>query len=215
VVDDIIREIEEDLRSDRYKKLWQRYHNHVYAAAAVVVVAVGGYMYWQERQAAARAAEGARFAQAADLADNGDTAGAAQALDALAREAGAGYATLARLYEADLLARKGDVDGALQRYDALAADGGADRQFRDIAMLLGASYRVDKEDAAALTKRLQPLLADDSAWRYTARELVAVAALRAGNAAEARANLTKLADDVAAPAGIRARATELLKTLDQ
>ncbi len=215
MVDDIIREIEEDLRSDRFKRWWQRYQNYVYGAAVLLVVGVAGYEFWQQRQAAARAAEGARFAQAADLADSGDLAGATQALDALARDAGGGYATLARPYEADLLARKGDVDGAVQRYDALAADGGADRQFRDLATLLAAGYRADREDAAALTQRLQVLLGETNPWRFTARELVAVAALRAGNAAEARTGLTRLADDAATPAGIRARAAELLKTLDE
>jgi hypothetical protein len=215
VVDDIIREIEEDLRSDRYKRLWQRYHNYVYAAAVLLVVAVGGYEFWHQRELAARTAEGARFAQAMALADRGDLAGADQAFEALARDAGRGYATLARLYEADLLVKKGDVDGALQRYDAIAADTGVDRTFRDLATLLSATHRADRDDPASLAQRLQPLLAEDNPWRFSARELIAIAALRAGNTAEARANLTRLADDAAAPAGIRARAAELLKTLGE
>jgi hypothetical protein len=215
VVDDIIREIEEDLRSDRFKRLWQRYHNYVYAAAVLLVVGVGGFEYWQQRQAGLRAAEGARFAEAQALVDRGDLAGAAQALDSLARDSGYGYATLARLYEADLLAKKGDVDGALQRYDAVAADAGVDRLFRDLATLLAAGHRADRDDPASLSQRLQPLLGETNPWRFTARELIAVADLRAGKLADARTELTRLADDAAAPAGIRARAAELLKTLAQ
>ena len=215
MVDDIIREIEEDLRSDRYKRLWQRYQNYVFAAAVLVVLGVAGYEFWHQRELAARAAEGARFAEAMALADRGDLAGADQAFEALARDAGRGYATLARLYEADLLVKKGDVDGALQRYDAVAADTGVERAFRDLAILLGATHRADRDDPASLVPRLQPLLAEDNPWRFSARELIAVAALRAGNVAEARANLTRLADDAAAPAGIRARAAELLKTLGE
>jgi hypothetical protein len=213
VVDDIIREIDDDLRADRYKRLWQRYQNYVYGAAVLAVLAVAGYEFWQQRQQAARAAEGARYAAASDLADRGDLAGADQALVALGRDAGPGYATLARLYDADLLAKKGDIDGALRLYDAIAKDGDVDRQFRDLALLLGAAHRADREDPATLAQRLQPVLADDSPWRFSARELVGVAALHAGNAAEARANLTRLADDAAAPPGIRGRAAELLKTL--
>ncbi len=213
MVDDIIREIEEDLRSDRYKKLWLRYQNYVYGAAVLLVIGVGGYEYWQQREAAARLAEGAHYAEAMALVDKGDLAGAGQTLDALSRDAGRGYATLARLYEADVLAKTGKVEDALQRYDAVAADSGAERAFRDLALLLGASHRVDKEDPAAITQRLQPLLGDDNPWRYSARELIAVTALRAGNAAEARSNLTRLSDDASAPPGIRARATELLKSL--
>jgi len=213
VVDDIIREIEDDLRSDRLKRLWQRYHVLVYIAAGLLIAGVAAYEAWQHVAAQRRAAESARYLAAMKLAERGDAAGAQKAFEALGQDAGRGYATLARLYDADLHARQGDLDGALQRYDALAADGGTDRLFRDLATLLGAALRVDRDDAASVIQRLQPLLAEDNPWRFSARELVATAALRAGNAAEARTNLTRLSDDAAAPSGIRSRAAELLKTL--
>jgi hypothetical protein len=214
LVDDIIREIEDDLRSDRLKRLWQRYHVVVYAVAALIVVAVACYQVWQHIEATRRAAESVRYAQAMQLAAHGDVAGAGQAFEALGRDAGdRGYGTLGRLYDADLRARQGDVDGALQRYDAVAADGGVERLLRDLALLLGAGLRVDRDDPASVIQRLQPLLAEDNPWRFSARELVALAALRTGNHAEARTNLARLSDDAVAPPGIRARAAELLKTL--
>lgn len=213
MVDDIIREIDDDLRSDKLKRLWARYSVVVYAAVAAIVLGVAGYSYWDHHQAQLRAAEGARYGQAMLQADQGDAAAAMQTLASLAREAGGGYGTLARLYEADLLLGKGDLDGALQRFDAVATDSGVDRPFRDLAVLLGASHRVDRDDPAALIQRLQPLLAEDNPWRFSARELTGIAALRAGNAADARSHFTRLADDAAAPPGIRARAAELLKTI--
>ena len=215
MVDDIIREIEDDLRSDRVKRLWQRYHNYVYAAAVLVVVAVAGYEAWHYREVQARAAEGARFNAAMAQAEAGDAAGAAQAFAALAHDAGHGYAILARLYDADLLAKKGDIDGALQRYDAIAADGGVEQIFRDLAVLLGAGLRVDRDDPQSVIQRVQPLTGETNTWRFSARELTAVAALRAGNAAEARTQLTRLSDDALAPQGIRQRAAELLKTVGE
>src|SRR5262249_44852805 len=163
-----------DLRSDRAKRLWQRYHNHLYAAVVLLVAGVAGYEFWHYRQAEARAAEGARFHAALMQAENGDTAGAGQALEALARDAGGGYAVVARLYDADLLSKKGDVDGALQRYDAIAADGGVDQLFRDLATVLGAGLRVDRDDPASVIQRLQPLTGEASTWRFSARELTAV-----------------------------------------
>jgi hypothetical protein len=212
VVDDIIREIEDDLRSDKLKRLWQRYHVLVYIAAGLIVVGVGGGEIWKQHQAAKRAAESVHYAEAMQLAEKGDVAGAGKALEALG-QAGGGYATLARLYDADLHAKQGDLDGALQRYDAVAEDSGADRLFRDLAVLLGAGHRIDRDDPTSVTQRLQPLLADGNPWRFSARELVAIAALKAGNVADARTNLTRLSDDPAAPPGIRGRAAELLKTL--
>lgn len=215
LVDDIIREIEDDLRSDRLKRLWQRYHVLVYILAGLIVVAVAGYQYWRHIDAQRRAAESARYVAAMQQAERGDLKGAVEAFEALGHDAGGGYGTLARLYDADLRARQGDIEGALLRYDAIAGDSGADRQFRDLAVLLGAGLRVDRDDAASVTQRLQPLLADDNPWRFSARELVAAAALRAGNTADAHTALTRLSDDLQAPPGIRARAAELLKSLGE
>jgi hypothetical protein len=133
---------------------------------------------------------------------------------AIAKDAGAGYATLADLSAASLEGQRGDIDGALARYDALAANASADKSFRDLATLLGAYYRVDREPLASLRQRLQPLTADDNVWRYSARELVGLAEIKAGDQAAARTSFQKLADDPMAPAGVRARAAEMLASFN-
>ncbi|MCI0431731.1 MAG: hypothetical protein L0210_14465 [Rhodospirillales bacterium] len=53
----------------------------------------------------------------------------------------------------------------------------------------------------------------DSPWRFSALELTALAELHAGNTARARTLLLSLADDAAAPSGLRGRAAELVATL--
>ncbi len=74
---------------------------------------------------------------------------------------------------------------------------------------------LESGDPADLAKRLEPLLAPKGAWRYSARELVAILALRTGDAGKARENFTALADDPKTPNGIRARAAEMLRALKQ
>jgi hypothetical protein len=66
-----------------------------------------------------------------------------------------------------------------------------------------------------LAKRLEPLLGAKSPWRYSARELAALVDLRKGDADKARESFTKLADDPKTPAGVRARAVEMLRALKQ
>jgi hypothetical protein len=213
-VADIFREIEEDLRAERMQQLWKRYGNWVIALAALLVIATGVYSWWRDHQVKVHAAEGERYAAALQLADQGDTASAAAAMAAIAKEAGAGYATLADLSAASLEGERGDIDGALARYDALAANQSAEKSFRDLATLLGAYYRVDREPLAKLNERLQPLTSDDNPWRYSARELIGLAQLKAGDQAAARTSFQKLADDATAPSGVRARAAEILASLN-
>ena len=211
---DIFREIEEDLRAERMQQLWKRYGSWVIALAALIVIAAGGYSWWRDHESKIRAAEGERYAAALALADQGDTASATAAMAAIAKDAGAGYATLADLTAAGLEGERGDIDGALARYDALAANSAADKSFRDLAVLLGGYYRVDREALPQLRERLQPLTSDDNVWRYSARELIALAELKAGDQDAARGDFQKLADDATAPAGVRARAAEMLASLN-
>jgi hypothetical protein len=67
--------------------------------------------------------------------------------------------------------------------------------------------------AAEVQARLAPLAAAGP-WRASARELLALAALSAGNTAEARRGLTELARDDGVPQGVRDRAQRLLSGID-
>ena len=196
------------------QQLWKRYGNWVIALAAFIVIGAGAYSWWRDHETKLRAAEGERYAAALSLADQGDLASAAAGMAAIAKDAGAGYATLADLEAASLEGEHGDVDGALARYDALAANSSADKSFRDLATLLGAYYRVDRESLDSMRQRLQPLTAEDNPWRYSARELIGLAELKAGDQAAARTSFQRLADDATAPPGLRARAAEMLASLN-
>ncbi len=205
---DVFREIEEAIREDRAKELWQRYGTWIIAAAVVLVVAVGGYTYWRSHRAAE--AREQTVALADDFARaSADPAATAQALTTLAEQAGVGRATLARLRAAGLRAEAGDRDGAVAQYRALAADAAVDGLWRDFARLLAVLHQIDSGDPAALRAELEPLTADGNPWRYSARELTGLLALRTGDRARAREVFSGLAEDPSTPAGVRSRAGEL------
>jgi hypothetical protein len=213
-VADIFREIEEDLRAERMQLLWKRYGAVVIALAVLIVAAAGGYSWWRDHEAGIHAAEGERYAAALALADQGDKASAAAAMVAIAKDAGAGYATLSELSAAALEGDRGDVDGAIARYDALSKNESVDKNFRDLAVLLGAYYRVDRDAPDAFARLMTPLTAEDNPWRYSARELIGLSQLKAGDEAGARTSFQHLSDDATAPAAVRARAAELLASLN-
>jgi hypothetical protein len=214
--DDLLfREVDEDLRRDKYALLWKKYGIAVLAAAVVIVVATAGVVGWRDHQRGVREKDGDRYVAAATLAHEGKTDQALAAFTALSEDATPGYRTLARLQVAALLAKKGDLKGAVAVYDALAGDSGTEKSFRDLAVVLAALASVDSGDPAALTQRLQPLTAEDNPWRYSALELTALLAERAGNKKAARDIYTRLADDAEAPGGIRVRARQMLGLLGE
>jgi hypothetical protein len=208
----LFREIDEDLRRERYLKLWQQYGRYLIGLALLIVAAVAAYQYWQAYQQRVRAETGQRFASAVALAAS-DPNGALEVFRRLAHDGPAGYATLARLREAQLLVQAGKRADALVIYQWLGRNA-ASADFRDLATILAATVmlqdRLPANEAETLKAGLEPLAAEGNPWRFSARELLALIALQHGETNEARNRLTQLAGSTDAPPGIRQRAEAML-----
>lgn len=213
---DIFREIDEELRQERYEKLWRRYGKYMIGAAIIFVLAVAGYQIWRQYDRSQREAESARFASAVTAMEQGRSADAQAMFSALARDTSSGYGTLARLHEAALRASSGDRDGAISVYDQLAADTSADKPLRELATILAALHRLgdDKADLAAIRAGLEPLAAANAAWRFSALELLGLIAQREGKTAAAKKHFQAIVDDPKAPRGARTRASQLLAIME-
>jgi hypothetical protein len=201
--DNLLREIDEDLRQERYAKLWKTYGRYIVGAAVALVVAVAGHQGWTAYDIGVRSAEGRQFADAQRLA-----------AEDRAEDGTAGYALLSRFQEAALLAGKDDRIAAVAAYQAIAADTGIAAMYRDLAVVLSALQETDGSDLQGAIDRLAPVTADDNPWRHSAREVTAVLAMRKGDQAKARSLFDALATDPAAPQGIRSRAVEMLSVID-
>jgi hypothetical protein len=192
--------------------LWRRYGNLVMVLAVALVFATAGWVAWQAWQERQRAAEAERFAAAVADIDS-RPAEAATRLDGFAAEAETGYGALARLREAAAKAAAGDEAGAVAALEALAADGSADPLLRDLAGVLAIGRQIDSGDPAALKARLEPLAAAGSPYRYTARELLALLAIRTGDTAGARKTLEELSSESGIPQQQQQRVSQLLAAL--
>jgi hypothetical protein len=211
----LLREIDEELRQEKYAKLWQQYGKYIIAAAFALILGVAGFKGWQAYDLQQRTEDGEKFAAALSLTDTEQTGLALEALSGLAQDGGSGYALLARFRTAALLGEDNRRQEAADAYLALADDSGIDVIYRDMAAILWALNQLDNGDAAGLNSRLAPLTADDNPWRHSAKELTAVLALRAGDTDKARDLLQGLSSDATAPQGIRGRAAEMLAALGE
>ena len=212
--DDLFREVDEEVRQEQYLKLWKQYGVYIAGVVLAVVVITVAVVFWLDRQQSAREADGeALLAAISASAERPD-----EALDQfadLADQGSSGYRLLARFREGALLSQRGDARSAVAVYDTIAADSDHEQIYRDLAKLLAVSHGMSVMDRGEVEDRLAPLLNDDNPWRYSAREFVAMAAMSAGDSTAAREAFQVLVDDVQAPAGVRARAAELLAILTQ
>lgn len=209
---DIFREIDEELRRDNLLKLWSRYGRYVIALAVLVLLIAGGIMAWRDHQLTQRRAQSARYASALSLAGEGKDADAAKVFAAVGQEGG-GYAILAAFEQAELLAKSGDRKDAVAAYDRIAAERSLDPVFREMAVLLSVMHGMADADPHSIIDRLAPMTAVGNPWRPSALDLTAAARLKSGDKTGALDLYKSLADDLAAPQGLRARAAELAAAL--
>jgi len=214
--DDILfKEIDDELRQDQAHKLWRAYGKYVIGATLALVIGVAGYQGWNKYQLSARLADSKKFAAATELVEAKKFDAAFKAFAALSDSGGQGYQLLARFNQARLLADKGEAGNAATAYRVLADDPGVAPLYRGLATVLGAlqELNIAGTDWAALEKRLQPLIADSSPWRYSAREVSGLLAKRSGDIDKAKKLFSGLAGDRKAPRGIRNRAQEMVSIL--
>jgi len=210
-VTDIFQEVDEEVRREQLKKLWERYGNYLIAGCLLIVVGVGawrGYEWWQAKQAAQ---SGAAFEQAVTLAQSGKHEEAAAAFAKLAADGTASYRLLSRLREAAELASS-DRKAALTAYEAIADDKSAGQVIQDLAAVRAGFLLVDTMPYSELRARLEPLTAADRPFRHSAREILALSGWKAGDIAEARRWTEMMVADPQTPSGTRSRA-ELLGEL--
>jgi hypothetical protein len=203
----LFREVDEEVRQEQIKKLWDKYGNYFTALCVVIVLAVAafkGWQYWQltQSQEAARSYE-----TAVKLLADGKTADAEAAFAAISHS---GYGKIATLRRAESLVAQGKTDEAVAIYDGLAADTSADQALRDLARMRAADALVDKLPPAELISRIGSFDNDQSPWRAAAREVFALSAYRTGDLTMADRYLNALVADITTPRGIRQRARTLL-----
>ena len=205
---DIFQEVDEEVRRDKAVEFWTKHQNSLLAVAVVIVLATGGYRFWQYRQAQATHAAGAAFQNALRLDADGKSDEARAELSRLQKDAPAGYANLSRFVEAGLTAKKDPKAGAAA-YDALANDSALDPLLRDTAKLRAALSRLDAGETDAAKSALEPLAASGP-YRETARLTLASLALAAKDYAAASKWLDQVIGDAAAPQADRQTAQTLL-----
>ncbi len=209
---DIFQEVDEEVRRERLKKLWQQYGNYLVALCIAIVAAVGawrGYEYWQAKKAGEA---GAAFESAELLAEAGKHKEADAAFAKLATEGTAGYRVLARLREAAELAHT-DKKAAVAAYDGVVADNSAGQVIQDLAAVRAGLLLVDTAPYSEMRSRLEALAAPGRTFHHTVRETLALSAWKAGDMTAARQWADMILTDPLTPPTTRSRAQVLTELI--
>jgi hypothetical protein len=207
-VSELFDEVDEEVRREQLKKLWDKYSIYVVALAVLIVAGVGGWRGYQYLEAKKAAEAGAAFDRAAELSDQNKHAEAEAAFADLAAKAPYGYRVLARLRTAAEVAAR-DKAAAAKMFDDISADSSVPASERDLARIRAAQLLLETTTYPNMLQRLEPATSKDGAFRHSARELLALSAWRANDASATRQWLDLIANDGETPPGLRSRAEAL------
>ena len=205
---ELFDEVDEEVRREQLKKLWDRYSIYIVAGALLIIAAVGGWRGYQYLETQKAAEAGAAFDAAIELADQNKHAEAEAAFNKLATTAPSGYRMLARLRAAAEVAVRDPKAGA-KLYDEIAADRSAGTEQQDLARVRAAGLLLDTESYQDMLRRLEAATKPEATFRHTARELLALSAWHANDTTAARQWLDMIANDGETPSAMRSRAEAL------
>ena len=201
-------EVDEEVRRDQLKKLWDKYSIYIVAVALLIIAGVGGWRGYQYVEAQKAAEASAAFNRASELADQGKHEEAEKAFAELAAKAPYGYRLLSRFHAAAEVASR-DPKAAAKMFDDLAADSSVGGEQQELARIRAAGLLVDSATYPEMKQRLEPATVPAAAFRHSARELLALSAFRANDTNSARLWLDQISADTDTPPSLRSRAQAL------
>jgi hypothetical protein len=212
-VSDFIEEVEERLRSERYRSLALAVGPWLIALVVALIIAwlaVWGYNGWQSRKISSASVV---YDKALTELSQGDQTGAYTDLDPVAKSGPAGYRTLALLQQGNIRLADNKADEAAALFDQ-AAKAAPDSIMADLARLRAALALMDTAPYPQLKTRLTALIGDKKPFDLQAREALAMAKLEAGKTTEARGDFNALVLTLGAPKPMQATARAAIALID-
>lgn len=212
--DSLLREVDEELRREKFQKLWEKYGFYIVGLAFLFVAIVGAYKFWNARQQSFAEEQGAQYEAALKLIKFTKTEDAKKDLEKIISSGHLGYATLAKLQLAGIHLKSNRPKDALFIFEEIEKNNSIDPIIRTFAGFEIASLRLSEADFPEMENRLKNLVDGPSAWRIPARELLGTSAYKNGKYEEARKILLPLLSEPQLPPGVQARTQLLLSAIN-
>lgn len=210
---DVFDQVEEELRSARYKRLAMTWLPVVGGVLLVALIAALAWWGWQTMETNKADKASIAYERGLESMGSNNTVGADAAFVQAAKEGNGAYRSLALQQRAEIAVMAGKIPEAVAFLDD-AAKASRDSILADAARLKAVWLLMDTAPLADIEARLEPLTGDKRPYRAFAREALAMAQLQHGKTAEARAALVLLKADLDTPPPVAERAGVAIEAID-
>ena len=210
---DVFDQVEEELRSDRYKRLARTWLPVVGGVLLVALIAALAWWGWQKMETSKADKASIAYQRGLEALESNNPVGAEAAFKQAADEGNAAYKALALQHRAGIAVQANRIPDAVALFDE-AAGAARDPLLADGARLKAVLLLMDTASLEDVQGRLEPLMEDDRPLRAFARDALAMAQLQHGKIAEARQTLVVLKNSLDTPRELAQRADLTIAAID-
>lgn len=212
--DAFIREVDEDLKNESMKKLWDKYGLFiiiVVVASLTLAVSYESLKAWYIQRAENRADA---YAMALSLQNQARFAESEEALDMVINENFGSFVELAKMQKANVLLEQDNPTEALALLKEISQDKSISPQLRDTARIKLATYRQDNASFEEMSELLQPIAENSqNAWYAVAQDILATVLLRDGKTEDAKEIYNSLLENPDASEDLKNRIKDILSVI--
>ena len=207
-----LKEVDENLRRDQMRDFATRYGKWLIAGLVLFLAAIGGWLYWQDRQQQKAAAQSEELSAIFTDIGSGRLPNAKARLQALEGSDNGVVQASAMLTRAAIALEENDRSTALAKYKALST-GDVPEVYQQLGLVRATALEFDAIKPEEVIARMQPLAKAGEPWFGAAGELMAMAYLKQGQRQPAARMFAQIAADSSVPQTLRSRATQISGTL--
>jgi hypothetical protein len=212
-VTDVFEQVEEELRSERYKRLARTWLPVVGGVLLVALIAALSFWGWDNWQTSKADKASVAYDRGLESLQANNPVGADAAFVQAVNEGNGAYKAMALMHRAGIAVDANRIPDAVRLLDE-AASASRDPLLSDPAALKAAWLAMDIETLPQLEARLEPLTDEDRPFSAFAREALAMARLQHGQTAPAREALVLLKNGLDTPQIVSQRADLAIAAID-
>lgn len=215
IQDSFIDEINEDLKHENLKKIWDKYGLYIIIfviAAIAAAVSFESIKAWRIRH---HQDVSNVYAYAQNLKEMGKYEESNKVLADLQKNGGGIYADIAEMQIANNLVLQNKVSDAIAIYEKMAANKDLNPQVREVAILKLASFKLDNAPAAEIETLLTPVINNNPNWAPIAKSMLAMLAVREKDLNKAKALYEEIASDSNSPDSLKVKAQDMVAVLKE
>ena len=207
--ENLVKEINEEIKQDEYKKLWKKYGNYLIGSCLIIILFISSITMYKNYRTNMIEKQSELYFEAIEFIKNENYPEAEKILNKISNSKNSGYSDLSAL-QITHLKNKGKANIDIKNISI-----NKNPFLKDYFVLQKFNQNLTEEQNNITINEIIKIARPGSPWRFTAHELLAAYYIKNNDLNSAQQSLNSIIEDSEAPLFIKERALLLNDTLKE